>query len=160
MTEQNISLTIDGQAVTVPKETTILEAARSVGIDIPTLCWAENLTPVNVCRLCVVEADNSKALVPACSRACDAGSNIETSNERVTKNRRMVLELLDSANDLSQSEELQDDDAKREVRDGEQTERRHRGRSIDGSARPIGRIHTNGDRNGQRNDLGHHHQHQ
>ncbi len=54
MTEQNISLTIDGQAVTVPKETTILEAARSVGIDIPTLCWAENLTPVNVCRLCVV----------------------------------------------------------------------------------------------------------
>ena len=108
MTEQNISLTIDGQAVTVPKETTILEAARSVGIDIPTLCWAENLTPVNVCRLCVVEADNSKALVPACSRACDAGSNIETNNERVTKNRRMVLELLDSANDLSQSEELQD----------------------------------------------------
>ena len=108
MTEQNISLTIDGQAVTVPKETTILEAARSVGIDIPTLCWAENLTPVNVCRLCVVEADNSKALVPACSRACDAGSNIETSNERVTKNRRMVLELLDSANDLSRSEELQD----------------------------------------------------
>ena len=59
MTEQYISLTIDGQAVTVPKETTILEAARSVGIDIPTLCWAENLTPVNVCRLCVVEADNS-----------------------------------------------------------------------------------------------------
>ena len=61
---------------------------------------------------------------------------------------------------ISQSEELQDDDAKREVRDGEQTERRHRGHSVDGSARPIGRIHTNGDRNGQRNDLGHHHQHQ
>ena len=107
MTEQYISLTIDGQAVTVPKETSILEAARSVGIDIPTLCWAENLTPVNVCRLCVVEADNSKALVPACSRACEAGSNIETNNKRVTKNRRMVLELLDSTNDLSQSEELQ-----------------------------------------------------
>ena len=50
-----IDLSIDGRDLTVPEGTTLLEAARSLGIDTPTLCFLENLTPVNVCRICVVE---------------------------------------------------------------------------------------------------------
>ena len=63
-----IELTIDGEPVTVPAGTTILGACRTQGIDTPTLCYAENLTPVNVCRVCVVEVTGSRVLVPACSR--------------------------------------------------------------------------------------------
>ena len=107
MSDKSVSLHIDDQLVTVPEGTTILEAARTVDIDIPTLCWAENLTPVNVCRLCVVEAEGARTLIPACSRTCEEGAAVHTDSERVRDNRRMVLELLDSANDLSQSEELQ-----------------------------------------------------
>jgi len=50
-----IEITIDGQPVSVPEGSTILEAARKLGIDTPTLCFLESLTPVNVCRVCVVE---------------------------------------------------------------------------------------------------------
>ncbi len=107
MSDKSVSLHIDDQLVTVPQGTTILEAARTVNIDIPTLCWAENLTPVNVCRLCVVEAEGARTLIPACSRTCEEGAAVYTHSDRVRDNRRMVLELLDSANDLSQSEELQ-----------------------------------------------------
>ena len=63
MNDKWVSLHINDQLVTVPEGTTILEAARTVNIDIPTLCWAENLTPVNVCRLCVVEAEGARTLI-------------------------------------------------------------------------------------------------
>ena len=53
-----VELIIDGQAVRVPQGSTILDACRQEGIDTPTLCWAENLTPVNVCRVCIVEVEN------------------------------------------------------------------------------------------------------
>jgi len=58
-TERSIALTIDGQAVCVPEGTTLLEACRLQGIATPTLCYLENLTPVNVCRVCVVEVEGS-----------------------------------------------------------------------------------------------------
>ncbi len=96
-----IELTIDGATVAVPAGSTILEAARSVGIDTPTLCYLENLTPVNVCRVCVVEVAGSRALVPACSRKVEAGMEVRTDSERVRHSRRMVLELLGSSVDLS-----------------------------------------------------------
>ena len=107
MTEDQVTLAINDQSVTVRKGTTILEATRSIGLAIPTLCWAENLTPVNVCRLCVVEAEGARTLVPACSRQCEDGAEIRTDTKRVIQSRRMVLELLDSANDLTQSPDLQ-----------------------------------------------------
>ncbi|MDP7068382.1 MAG: 2Fe-2S iron-sulfur cluster-binding protein, partial [Acidimicrobiales bacterium] len=107
MTEDQVTLAINDQSVTVRKGTTILEAARSIGLAIPTLCWAENLTPVNVCRLCVVEAEGARTLVPACSRQCEDGAEIRTDTKRVIQSRRMVLELLASANDLTQSPDLQ-----------------------------------------------------
>jgi NADH dehydrogenase/NADH:ubiquinone oxidoreductase subunit G len=57
-------LTIDGQAVSVTEGSTILDACRSLGIDTPTLCYADTLTPVNVCRVCVVEVEGARVLVP------------------------------------------------------------------------------------------------
>ena len=68
-----VELTIDGEAVAVPAGSTILEACRAQGIDTPTLCYLENLTPVNVCRVCVVEVTGSRVLVPACSRSRGTG---------------------------------------------------------------------------------------
>ena len=80
---------------------TILEACRSIGIDTPTLCYLENLTPVNVCRVCVVELSGARTLVPACSRRVEAGMDIKTDSARVRLSRKMVLEFLSSSVDLS-----------------------------------------------------------
>jgi predicted molibdopterin-dependent oxidoreductase YjgC len=96
-----IGLTIDGGAVTVPAGSTILDACRAEGIDTPTLCYLENLTPVNVCRVCVVEVTGARVLVPACSRKVEAGMEVQTDSERVRHSRRMVLEFLGSTVDLS-----------------------------------------------------------
>src|ERR1700694_6086622 len=96
-----VEIKIDGQAVAVPEGSTILEAARSLGIDTPTLCFNETLTPVNVCRVCVVELEGSRTLVPACSRKAEPGMVIHTDSERVRLSRRLVLEFLASAVDVS-----------------------------------------------------------
>ena len=96
-----VELTIDGRAVSVEAGSTILEACRSEGIDVPTLCFLETLTPVNVCRICVVEVTGSRVLVPACSRTVEPGMEVRTGSERVRHSRRVVLELLASSVDLS-----------------------------------------------------------
>ncbi len=96
-----IELSIDGRAVIVPEGTTILEACRREAIDTPTLCYLENLTPVNVCRVCVVEVAGSRALVPACSRPVEPKMVVTTDSERVRLSRRLVLEFLASSVDLS-----------------------------------------------------------
>jgi predicted molibdopterin-dependent oxidoreductase YjgC len=100
-TVRTVSLTIDGAEVRVPEGTTILQACRGIGIDTPTLCYLENLTPVNVCRVCVVEVEGSRTLVPACSRPVEPKMVVSTDTERVRHSRRLVLELLDSSVDLS-----------------------------------------------------------
>jgi predicted molibdopterin-dependent oxidoreductase YjgC len=97
----DVELTIDGVTVAVPEGTTILGACRNQGIDTPTLCYAENLTPVNVCRVCVVEVTGSRVLVPACSRKVEAGMDVQTDSERVRLSRKVVLEFLGSSVDVS-----------------------------------------------------------
>ncbi len=92
-----VELTIDGVAVSVPAGSTILEACRAQGIDTPTLCYLENLTPVNVCRVCVVEVAGSRTLVPACSRKVEAGMDVQTDSDRVRLSRKMVIEFLGSS---------------------------------------------------------------
>src|SRR5579862_4586076 len=89
-----VNLEIDGESVRVPEGTTILEALRRKRVDTPTLCYLENLTPVNVCRVCVVEVEGSRTLVPSCSRPVEPGMVVHTGSERVRTSRRMVLELL------------------------------------------------------------------
>jgi len=96
-----LAATIDGQEVSVPEGTTILDACRRLDIDTPTLCNLETLTPVNVCRVCVVEVEGSRVLVPACSRKLEASMKIQTDSERVRHSRRLVLELLGSSVDMS-----------------------------------------------------------
>jgi predicted molibdopterin-dependent oxidoreductase YjgC len=96
-----ITVNIDGEDVQVTEGTTILEACRGLSIDTPTLCQLENLTPVNVCRACVVEVEGSRVLVPACSRKVEADMKVHTDSERVRHSRRMVLEMLASSVDMS-----------------------------------------------------------
>src|SRR5438309_4190336 len=96
-----VGVTIDGREIEVTEGSTILDACRRLAIDTPTLCQLENLTPVNVCRVCVVELEGSRVLVPACSRKVEAGMKIQTNSERVRHSRRLVLELLASSVDMS-----------------------------------------------------------
>lgn len=96
-----VEMEIDGKTVRVPEGSTILEACRSEGIDTPTLCYLESLTPLNVCRVCVVEVEGARVLAPACSRAVEAGMKVRTDSERVRHSRRLVLEFLSSSVDLS-----------------------------------------------------------
>ena len=103
----DVALTIDGKAVRVLEGSTLLEACRRLGIDTPTLCYLENLNPVNVCRVCVVELEGSRTLVPACSRQVEKGMVVRTDSERVRLSRRMVLEFLASSVDVSTAPELQ-----------------------------------------------------
>ncbi|MHB1499617.1 MAG: 2Fe-2S iron-sulfur cluster-binding protein [Candidatus Dormibacteria bacterium] len=96
-----LTVSIDGRTVKVPEGTTLLEACRQQGIDTPTLCYLENLTPVNVCRVCVVEVQGSRTLVPACSRKVEEGMVVSSNSERVRASRKSVLELLASSVDLA-----------------------------------------------------------
>ena len=104
---RTIEIKIDGKTVSVAEGSTILDAAKKLGIDTPTLCFLESLTPVNVCRLCVVELEGSRTLVPACSRKVEPNMSIKTDSERVRLSRRLVLEFLASSVDLSTAPAMQ-----------------------------------------------------
>ena len=104
---KTVTLTIDGKPVEVPEGSTLLEASKSAGIETPTFCWAENLTPVNVCRICVVEVEGARALAPACSRKCEPNMVVHTDSERVRHSRKLVLELLGSSVDMSLAKEFE-----------------------------------------------------
>ena len=98
---RSIEIKIDGESVAVAEGSTILDAAKKLGIDTPTLCFLESLSPVNVCRVCVVELEGARTLVPACSRKVEPNMSIRTDSERVRLSRRLVLEFLASSVDLS-----------------------------------------------------------
>ena len=96
-----VEISVDGQTVTVPEGATILDACRATGQDIPTLCYGDTLTPKNACRVCMVEVEGSRTLVPSCSRRVQANLVVKTDTERVRHSRKLVLELLASSVDLS-----------------------------------------------------------
>jgi predicted molibdopterin-dependent oxidoreductase YjgC len=104
---RSIEIRIDGKSISVPEGFTILDTARSLDIDTPTLCYLETLAPVNVCRVCVVELEGSRTLVPACSRKVEPGMVIHTDSERVRLSRRLVLEFLASSVDVSTAPSLE-----------------------------------------------------
>jgi predicted molibdopterin-dependent oxidoreductase YjgC len=106
-TRREVEIQIDGKMIGVPEGSTILDATRRLGIDTPTLCFLENLTPVNVCRVCVVELEGSRVLVPACSRKVEPGMRVKTDSERVRLSRRLVLEFLASSVDVSTAPSMQ-----------------------------------------------------
>jgi predicted molibdopterin-dependent oxidoreductase YjgC len=96
-----VDVEVDGRAVRAPEGSTILDACRAEGIDTPTMCYAENLTPANACRVCVVEVEGSRVLAPACSREVEPGMIVRTHTERVRQSRKLVMELLGSSVDTS-----------------------------------------------------------
>ena len=100
---RTITLTIDGQPVTVAEHASIMDACATLGITTPTLCYLETLTPINACRVCVVEVQGSRVLVPACARKVEPDMVVFTDSERVRHSRRLVLELLASSVDLSRA---------------------------------------------------------
>ena len=90
---ESITLSIDGRDVTVPKGTTIFDAARMNGIPIPTLCHQQNQTPVGVCRVCVVDV-GARVYAAACIRECEAGMKVKTDAPGVIKARTTLVEML------------------------------------------------------------------
>ena len=103
----DITLTIDGQPVTVPAGTTIMKAAEQLGTAVPTICYHEHCTSNALCRICVVEVEGARVLAPACVAAVADKMVVRTRTERVERSRRTILEMLDSAVDLSEAPEIQ-----------------------------------------------------
>ena len=90
---RTVTLTIDGIPVEVPPGTTIWEAARSAGIEIPVLCHSPRLDPVGVCRMCVVDV-GERVLAASCLRECADGMQVETASDKIERQRKMLTELL------------------------------------------------------------------
>lgn len=107
MPNPDISLTIDEQAVQAPAGATILQAARSIGIDIPTICYHESCTSNAICRVCVVEVEGARVLAAACVAQVSEGMKVSTHSERVVRSRRTILEMLESSVDLMDAPEIQ-----------------------------------------------------
>lgn len=103
-----ISFTLNGQTVHAPAGSTILDAARAAGVDIPTICYHSTLTANAVCRLCTVEVTGARTLQPACVATVRQDMVVNTESERVNTARRVILELLASTVDLHEAPEIQD----------------------------------------------------
>ncbi|MCJ7700514.1 MAG: 2Fe-2S iron-sulfur cluster-binding protein [Anaerolineales bacterium] len=102
-----ITLTIDGEPVSTPKDATILEAIESTGKSVPVICYHPATTPEGICRQCVVEVEGWRRLAPSCVTQVAAGMVVHTASERVVRARRTILEMLAASVDLSQAPELQ-----------------------------------------------------
>ncbi len=89
-----VSLTIDGKNVSVPKGATILEAAATVGITIPTLCWLQKISPTGACRVCAVEIEGVDRTMTACNTSVKEGIQVTTQSDRLTEIRRKIMELI------------------------------------------------------------------
>lgn len=89
----DVTLTIDGQEVSVPAGTTIWDAARQLGVDIPALCHEPRMEPVGVCRVCVVDT-GERTLAASCVRPCEDGMQVQTHTAEVERHRHMLTLLL------------------------------------------------------------------
>ena len=106
MSTEKITITVDGKEITVPSGVTILQAAESAGITIPTICFHEQLTPPGLCRQCVVEVEGARRLQPSCISLVREGMVVKTDSEKVRRVRRTNLEMLSAVTDLSESPEI------------------------------------------------------
>src|SRR5213595_1356074 len=90
---RTVTASIDGHTVTVPEGTSIYDAAKQAGVDIPVLCHNERYNPVGVCRMCVVDT-GGRAYAAACVRPCEDGMEVQTSTPEVERSRAVLTELL------------------------------------------------------------------
>jgi len=112
--QPDVTLTIDGQQVTVPAGTTIWEAARDADIDIPVLCHADGMEPVGVCRMCVVDV-GERVLAPSCMRECQSDMKVDASSLKVERHRKVLTELLLSEHPVPCARELSSGDCELEA---------------------------------------------
>ena len=94
-----VNLTLNLQEIQVPEGTTILHAARQLGVKIPTLCNLENREAIGACRVCLVEVEGARTLMAACSTPVNEGMVVRTHSARARAARRQVVELLLSEHD-------------------------------------------------------------
>lgn len=103
---ESTSLTIDGEKVTIPVGSTILEAAKAAGADIPVLCYFEHTTANGLCRLCAVEVEGAPGMQMACVTEAQDEAIIHTRSDQIDRARKTILELLASTVDLSETPEV------------------------------------------------------
>lgn len=101
-----INITLNGRTHSVPAASTILKAAESAGITIPTLCYHDFCTANALCRICVVQVEGSRTLVPACVARVSEGMKVDTAADRVMRARRTILEMLSASVDVSDAPEI------------------------------------------------------
>ena len=94
MEKEMVNLTIDNQKVTVPKGTTILEAAKEAGIDIPTLCFLKEINEVGDCRMCIVEVEGRRGFATSCIQTVEEGMVVHTHTQNVLEARHVILDLI------------------------------------------------------------------
>ncbi len=102
---KTVTLTIDGQEITVPEGTTILDAAAQLSLNIPVICYHPHLTANGLCRICSVDA-GQRVQLAACVTACQDGMEIQTNNADVQRGRRINLEMLASTVNLEEAPEI------------------------------------------------------
>ena len=95
-----VTLTIDGIKAEVPRNMTVLEAARSIGIKIPTLCFLKGVNEIGACRMCIVEVKGARSLQTACVLPVSEGMEVRTNTPVVRESRKVTLELLLSDHNL------------------------------------------------------------
>ncbi|MDA3809340.1 MAG: 2Fe-2S iron-sulfur cluster-binding protein [Spirochaetaceae bacterium] len=103
-----INIIINSTKVDCKEDQTILEAAGTAGIEIPTICFHERLTPPGLCRQCVVEVEGARILLPSCITKVKEGMVIFTESEKVIRVRRTILEMLAASTDLSEAPGLKE----------------------------------------------------
>ncbi len=94
MEKEMVNLTIDNQKVTVPKGTTILNAAKQAGIDIPTLCFLKDINEVGDCRMCIVEVEGRRGFATSCIQTVEEGMVVHTHTPNVLEARHVILDLI------------------------------------------------------------------
>ena len=102
---ETVTVTIDGQEITVPAGTTILDAAAQLGVEIPVICYHPHLTANGLCRICSVDS-GGRVQSAACVTECWQGMTVNTDSEDVKRGRRTILEMLASTVNLDESPEI------------------------------------------------------
>jgi len=96
---ETVNLKINGMPITVPKESTILEAARLAGVNIPTLCYLKDINEIGACRMCLVEIKGARSFAAACVQPVGEGMEVVTNSKAIIDSRKNTLELVLSTHD-------------------------------------------------------------
>ena len=89
-----INLTIDGKQIEVKENTTILDAARQNGIDIPTLCFLKDINEVGDCRMCIVEVEGRKGFATSCIQLVEKGMVVKTHSPEILEARKIIFDII------------------------------------------------------------------